>query len=66
MIGSALGTVTHTWGLKVKGPVYVALFRPLSIAIAALMGVIFLGEALYLGRYMSKSHNPIFHRNYFM
>ncbi|KAA8548068.1 hypothetical protein F0562_004671 [Nyssa sinensis] len=49
VVGSAFGTVVHTWGLKLKGPVYVSLFRPLSIAIAAVMGVIFLGEALYLG-----------------
>ncbi|KAL2523371.1 WAT1-related protein [Forsythia ovata] len=49
IIGSAFGTLVHTWGLHVKGPVYVALFRPLSIAIAAIMGVIFLGDNLYLG-----------------
>ncbi|GER29465.1 nodulin MtN21 /EamA-like transporter family protein [Striga asiatica] len=41
--------MVHTWGLHVKGPVYVALFRPLSIAIAAILGVIFLGDDLYLG-----------------
>lgn len=51
IIGSSFGTVVHTWGLKIKGPVYVALFRPLSIAIAAIMGVLFLGDTLYLGRY---------------
>jgi drug/metabolite transporter (DMT)-like permease len=45
----ASGIVVHTWGLRVKGPVYVASFRPLSIAIAAVMGVIFLGDCLYLG-----------------
>ncbi|KAM7511448.1 hypothetical protein LguiB_010323 [Lonicera macranthoides] len=49
IVGSSFGTVVHTWGLRVKGPVYVALFRPLSIAIAAIMGVIFLGDTLYLG-----------------
>ncbi|KAM7509101.1 hypothetical protein LguiA_019554 [Lonicera macranthoides] len=48
IVGS-FGTIVHTWGLHVKGPVYVALFRPLSIAIAAVMGVIVLGDALYLG-----------------
>ncbi|KAJ1432723.1 EamA domain [Sesbania bispinosa] len=42
-------TVVHTWGLHVKGPVYVSIFKPLSIAIAAAMSVIFLGEPLYLG-----------------
>ncbi|KAK7861394.1 wat1-related protein [Quercus suber] len=32
-----------------SGPVYVSIFKPLSIVIAAAMGVIFLGDALYLG-----------------
>ncbi|CAF1860103.1 unnamed protein product [Brassica napus] len=41
--------LTHTWGLHLKGPVYVSLFRPLSIAIAVAMGAIFLGDALHLG-----------------
>uniref|UniRef100_A0A5B6Z5Z5 WAT1-related protein n=1 Tax=Davidia involucrata TaxID=16924 RepID=A0A5B6Z5Z5_DAVIN len=49
VIGSSVGTVVHTWGLHLKGPFYVALFRPLSIGIAAIMGVIFLGDTLYLG-----------------
>jgi len=48
---SSFGTVAHTWGLHLKGPVYISIFRPLSIAIAAAMGVIFLGDALYLGGY---------------
>ncbi|KAB1211732.1 hypothetical protein CJ030_MR6G023253 [Morella rubra] len=51
-LGSTLGSVVHTWGLHVKGPVFVSIFKPLSIAIAAAMGVIFLGDALYLGRYI--------------
>ncbi|KAK7339424.1 hypothetical protein VNO77_20089 [Canavalia gladiata] len=42
-------TLVHTWGIHLKGPVYVSIFKPLSIAIAACMSVIFLGEALYLG-----------------
>ncbi|KAI5665557.1 hypothetical protein M9H77_15410 [Catharanthus roseus] len=49
IVGSSLGIGIHTWGLHVKGPVYVALFRPVSIVIAALTGVIFLGDNLYLG-----------------
>ncbi|KAL3526440.1 hypothetical protein ACH5RR_011096 [Cinchona calisaya] len=49
LIGSGFGTLVHTWGLHVKGPVYVAMFRPLSIAIAAAMSFIFLGNNLYLG-----------------
>ncbi|KAI9178520.1 hypothetical protein LWI28_027487 [Acer negundo] len=32
-----------------KGPVYVAMFKPLSIAIEVTMGVMFLGDTLHLG-----------------
>ncbi|CAA7055309.1 unnamed protein product [Microthlaspi erraticum] len=46
---TSLGSVIHTWGLHLKGPVYVSLFKPLSIAIAVIMGAIFLGDALHLG-----------------
>ena len=38
--------------MRLKGPVYVAIFRPFSIAIAAVAGVIFLGDDLYVGRYI--------------
>ena len=55
--GNSLGTFIHTWGLQLKGPLYISIFRPLSIAIAiaiaAAVDVIFLGEALSLGRYVS-------------
>ncbi|KAA8530263.1 hypothetical protein F0562_004972 [Nyssa sinensis] len=49
LFGTSTGTVVHTWGIRLKGPVYIALFKPLSTAIAAVMGVIFLGDTLYLG-----------------
>ncbi|XP_037491582.1 WAT1-related protein At5g40240-like [Jatropha curcas] len=47
--------VIHSWGLRLKGPLYVAIFKPLSIAIAAFMGVVFLGDALHLGMYVCSS-----------
>ncbi|KAK3033554.1 hypothetical protein RJ639_032402 [Escallonia herrerae] len=49
LYGSSFATVILTWALRLKGPVYVALFTPLSIAIAAIMSGIFLGDSLYLG-----------------
>lgn len=49
IFGSFLNNTIHTWALKTKGPVYVAMFKPLSIAIAVTMGVIILGDTLYLG-----------------
>lgn len=46
-----MNNAVHTWVLRIKGPVYVAMFKPLSIVIAVALGVIFLGDTLYLGRY---------------
>ncbi|KAJ4729162.1 WAT1-related protein [Melia azedarach] len=47
--GISLCTVVHIFGVNMKGPVYTATFKPLSIAIAAFMSFIFLGDALHLG-----------------
>ncbi|KAK8631499.1 hypothetical protein V6N13_028284 [Hibiscus sabdariffa] len=46
---SAIGSSVHIWGLHLKGPVYVVIFQPLSVAIAAFMSAVFLGDALHLG-----------------
>ncbi|XP_028778637.1 WAT1-related protein At5g40230-like [Neltuma alba] len=37
------------WGPHLKGPLYVTIFKTLSVAIAAAMSVIFLGDALVIG-----------------
>ncbi|KAK3033558.1 hypothetical protein RJ639_032406 [Escallonia herrerae] len=39
----------YAWCLQDKGPVYVAMFKPLAIVIAVFTGVLFLGETLYIG-----------------
>ncbi|XP_028778631.1 WAT1-related protein At3g28050-like [Neltuma alba] len=49
IFGSFVNNTIHTWALRIKGPLYVAMFKPLSIAIAVAMGVIFLGDTLHLG-----------------
>ncbi|KAF1890121.1 hypothetical protein Lal_00025454 [Lupinus albus] len=46
---TGLSSLVHTWGLHLKGPLYISIFKPLSIAIAATLSVIILGDALYLG-----------------
>lgn len=38
-----------TWCLREKGPVYVVSYKPLAIVIAMIMGLVFLGDNLYLG-----------------
>ncbi|CAK9169380.1 unnamed protein product [Ilex paraguariensis] len=49
VFGSVVTYSVQTWCINKKGPVFVAMFKPLGIAIAALMGIIFLGDALHVG-----------------
>ncbi|KAI3665937.1 hypothetical protein L6452_44572 [Arctium lappa] len=49
VLGSCVNNSVHTWALRLKGPLFVSMFKPLSIAIAVAMGVLFLGDDLYLG-----------------
>lgn len=51
VFGSALQVGLCSWCLRKKGPVFVCMFKPLGIAIAAVAGVVFFGDTLYLGRY---------------
>ncbi|GMH13367.1 hypothetical protein Nepgr_015208 [Nepenthes gracilis] len=50
---AVLVTVTRncivTWCLRERGPVYVAMYKPVGIAIAVVMGFMFLGDILFLG-----------------
>ncbi|KAL8252840.1 hypothetical protein R6Q59_036533 [Mikania micrantha] len=47
--------VVQIWVLRLKGPVYVAMFKPLTILIAVLMGIMILGESLHLGSVLGGS-----------
>ncbi|CAJ1943921.1 unnamed protein product [Sphenostylis stenocarpa] len=49
IVGSILTFSVMTWCIKRKGPVFVSLFKPVSIAIAAFSSVLFLGETLHVG-----------------
>ncbi|XP_022775379.1 WAT1-related protein At3g28050-like [Durio zibethinus] len=53
LFGSVVTFSMIAWCIRWKGPVFVAMFKPLSIAIAAFLGFIFLGETLYVGRNLS-------------
>ncbi|KAK8586908.1 hypothetical protein V6N12_021428 [Hibiscus sabdariffa] len=39
----------HIWGVHLKGPVFVASFKPTQIVIAIVASAIFFGEAVFLG-----------------
>ncbi|KAL1556717.1 WAT1-related protein-like protein [Salvia divinorum] len=49
VFGSAFQVSVTAWCLHKKGPLFVAMFHPLGIVISAVLGVIFLGDILYLG-----------------
>ncbi|KAL3819199.1 hypothetical protein ACJIZ3_005104 [Penstemon smallii] len=49
VFGSAFQVSVTTWCLHRKGPLFVAMFHPLGIVIAAVLGIIFLGDIMYLG-----------------
>ncbi|XP_044502199.1 WAT1-related protein At4g15540-like isoform X2 [Mangifera indica] len=49
IFGSVFRIAVHTWCLRKKGPIYVAMFKPLGMAAAVVLTVIFLGSTLFLG-----------------
>ncbi|KAJ4980613.1 hypothetical protein NE237_031450 [Protea cynaroides] len=48
-IGTGFSIGGITWALHQKGPLFVAMFRPLGIVIAVVMGILFLGDTVYWG-----------------
>ncbi|MBA0558606.1 hypothetical protein Golob_015618 [Gossypium lobatum] len=52
LFGNVVTFGVQAWCIRRKGPVFVASFKPLSIAIAAFLGFIFLGETLYIGSFV--------------
>ncbi|GMH01300.1 hypothetical protein Nepgr_003139 [Nepenthes gracilis] len=49
LFGSVVTYNAQTWCIHKKGPVFTAMFKPLGIAIAALLGAFFLGDTLHVG-----------------
>ncbi|KAI6685850.1 hypothetical protein NL676_031763 [Syzygium grande] len=49
VFGSAFQVGVSTWCLRRTGPVFVSMFKPLGIVIAAVEGVLFLGDNFYIG-----------------
>ncbi|XP_076900524.1 WAT1-related protein At5g40230-like [Bidens hawaiensis] len=47
--GAGFQITVGAWCVKMKGPLYVAMFHPLGIVISAILGIIFLGDGLSLG-----------------
>uniref|UniRef100_A0A2P2KA21 WAT1-related protein At3g28050-like isoform X1 n=1 Tax=Rhizophora mucronata TaxID=61149 RepID=A0A2P2KA21_RHIMU len=59
VFGNLVTFVVMAWCIVKKGPVFVATFKPLGIAIAALLGVFFLGDTLHVGRSVLCSYQAL-------
>lgn len=49
IIGTGLTYTMQTWCNRKKGPLFVAMFKPVGIVIAGIAGAIFLGDKLHVG-----------------
>ncbi|KAL2546982.1 WAT1-related protein [Forsythia ovata] len=49
MFGNVFQVSVIMWCMRRRGPLFASMFHPLGVVIAIAMGVIFLGEAFYLG-----------------
>ncbi|KAI3813163.1 hypothetical protein L1987_17880 [Smallanthus sonchifolius] len=49
VFGTAARNSLITWCLRKKGPIFVSMFKPISMVIAVIMGTMFLGDVLHLG-----------------
>ncbi|KAK9117067.1 hypothetical protein Sjap_016014 [Stephania japonica] len=49
IFGSIIRNNIQGWCMRWKGPVYVAMFKPLGIVVAVTMGFIFFGSSLHVG-----------------
>ena len=50
IIGSVIPVSLCAWCISRTGPVFVSMFNPLAIVFSVVMGFLFLGETLCLGR----------------
>ncbi|KAL5194501.1 WAT1-related protein [Glycine soja] len=49
IFGVSLQIIVHIWVMSKKGPLYVAMFKPIGIIFAVIMGIGFLSGSIYLG-----------------
>ncbi|WCJ36034.1 nodulin MtN21 /EamA-like transporter family protein [Euphorbia peplus] len=49
VFGNVVTYGVATWCIHKKGPIFVAMFKPLGIAISVFMSVMFLGDTIYFG-----------------
>ncbi|KAL6655547.1 hypothetical protein ACP70R_006373 [Stipagrostis hirtigluma subsp. patula] len=48
-VGSSVNFCLQTWCISVRGPLYTAMFMPLSTVITTVLAIIFLNEELHIG-----------------
>lgn len=50
VFGVGVRNIIVAWACKLKGPLFVSMFKPVGMIAASVMGVSLLGDTLYLGR----------------
>lgn len=48
---SGLMVIVTAWCVRMRGPMFVSVFNPLSLVLVAIAGSLLLDENLYAGRY---------------
>ncbi|XP_050231181.1 WAT1-related protein At3g28050-like [Mercurialis annua] len=49
ILGVTIRSVIYAWACRKEGPLFTAMFKPLGMIIAIILGVSFLGDSLYFG-----------------
>lgn len=51
IVTSGLMVIVTAWCVRMRGPMFVSIFNPLSLVLVAIAGSLLLDENLYAGRY---------------
>ncbi|KAK7860616.1 wat1-related protein [Quercus suber] len=52
VFGGVVRTRVHIWWMKIKGPFYVPIFKPVGIVFATIFGISFFANSLHYGSVM--------------
>lgn len=57
IVASGVSVTVIAWCVRVRGPLFVSIFNPLTLILVALAGSLILDEKLYIGRYIVSNNS---------